>query len=172
MNEWDEIQSFRKERKKERWCEMWWLYDLWELLGKFERFEERRDEGFRVGFGSNTSRDVFRLLHPEFVIYSTLLQLLPQIHHLNLPFHFKTHLQHTYRLNQESRETEEPTLLTLRIELRLRGLQYTSVCGSSLNIHIAATEAWHPCVTTLPSGHVSIRSRRSTTYCTTGSSSE
>ena len=34
---------------------------------------------------------------------------------------------------------------------------------------MADTEAWHPCVTTLPSGHVSIRSRRSTTYWTSTS---
>ncbi|XXG62605.1 hypothetical protein AAC387_Pa05g0931 [Persea americana] len=31
---------------------------------------------------------------------------------------------------------------------------------------MAATEAWQPCVTTLPRGHVSIRSLRRTTYWT------
>lgn len=44
--------------------------------------------------------------------------------------------------------------------------------ASSLWSQIAATEAWQPCVTTLPSGQVSIKSRRSTTYCTTVSAGD
>lgn len=58
---------------------------------------------------------------------------------------------------------------TLCIESIFWGLQYCSVWGSSLWDQMADTEAWHPCVTTLPSGHVSIRSRRSTTYWTSTS---
>lgn len=52
------------------------------------------------------------------------------------------------------------------MELMFWGLQYWRVWGSSLWDQMAETDAWHPWVTTLPSGHASIRSRRSTTYCT------
>ena len=59
---------------------------------------------------------------------------------------------------------ESKVRLTLCIESILCGLQYSEVWGSSLFNQTAETEAWHPWVTTLPSGHESIRSLRSTTY--------
>ena len=58
---------------------------------------------------------------------------------------------------------------TLCIESMFWGLQYSMVWGSSIWDQTAHTEAWQPCVTTLPRGHVSIRSRRSTTYWTSTS---
>lgn len=57
-------------------------------------------------------------------------------------------------------------LFTLCIESRFWGLQYWRVWGSFLWHQMADAEAWQPWVTTLPSGHKSMRSRRRTTYWT------
>ena len=69
---------------------------------------------------------------------------------------------------KSSRKTEKD--ITLCIESIFSGLQYWRVMGSSLCDQMEETEAWHPCVTTLPIGHVSIRSLLNTTYCTNTSS--
>ncbi len=62
--------------------------------------------------------------------------------------------------------------LTLCMWSRFASAQYSCVSGDSRVSHKAAVAAWHPCATTLPSGQSSSvhRSRRSTTYCSSGSS--
>jgi hypothetical protein len=61
---------------------------------------------------------------------------------------------------------------TLCIWSKLSDEQYVHVTPSSLYIHSAAVDAWHACAVILPKGHFKSvhRSRRSTTYCTIGSS--
>lgn len=102
-------------------------------------------------------------------------------HHFNIHFNFTNTrtptliTRNTYWkpkiTNISSQECKNLEGLTLCIESRLEASQYCRVKESSLWDQMAATEAWQPCVTMLPSGQVSIRSLRRTTYWMTVSGS-
>lgn len=111
------------------------------------------------------------MLSPKYPIYLLRLNNTPITHHgihLFLPFPSWEIYEKSKRKKKPWRKIEKE--ITLCIESIFSGLQYWRVWGSSLCDQMAETEAWHPCVTTLPIGHVSIRSLLNTTYCTTTSS--